>query len=210
MSDFREEDLILEHDGKTIFGRMFLPDAAAAGKRVPLVICAHGFGGNHESCAAYARELARRGYAAYTFDFCGATNSKSGDDTHEMTIFAERQDMEDVYDELAKLPYVDLNNVFLLGMSMGGAVAALAAVRKSNLIKGLILLYPAFSIPGDIRRAWPNPDEFPERFGIFNAEVGRAFIEEIYDFDFYEVIGDYAGRSGMFDVGRIHYEFFFF
>ena len=55
MSDFREEDLILEHDGKTIFGRMFLPDAAAAGKRVPLVICAHGFGGNHESCAAYAR-----------------------------------------------------------------------------------------------------------------------------------------------------------
>ena len=110
-----------------------------------------------------------------------------------MTIFAERQDMEDVYDELAKLPYVDLNNVFLLGMSMGGAVAALAAARKSNLIKGLILLYPAFSIPGDIRRAWPNPDEFPEKFGIFNAEVGRAFIEEIYDFDFYEVIGDYAG-----------------
>lgn len=78
-------------------------------------------------------------------------------------------------------------------MSMGGAVAALAAANKSNLIKGLILLYPAFSIPGDVRRAWPNRDEFPESFGIFNAEVGRAFIEAIYDFDFYEHITKYAG-----------------
>ena len=110
-----------------------------------------------------------------------------------MTIFTEQADMEDAYTELAELGYVDLNNVFLFGMSMGGAVAALAAASKSNLIKGLILLYPAFSIPGDVRRAWPNRDEFPETFGIFNAEVGRAFIEAVYDFDFYEHIAKYAG-----------------
>lgn len=193
MSNFQVQDLTLEHDGKSIFGQMYRPDEATDGKRVPLVICAHGFGGNHESCEAYARELARRGYAAYCFDFCGATNSKSSGTVHDMTIFTEQQDMEDVYDELAKLSYVDLNNVFLFGMSMGGAVASLVAANKSNVIKGLILLYPAFSIPGDIRRAWPNREEFPETFGIFNAEVGRAFIEAIYDFDFYDVIDKYAG-----------------
>ena len=193
MSNYQVEDLILEHDEKSIFGRIYLPDEAANGKRVPLVICAHGFGGNNESCEAYAREFAKRGYAAYCLDFCGAANSKSSGDTSEMTIFTEQADMEDAYTELAELSYVDLNNVFLFGMSMGGAVAALAAASKSNLIKGLILLYPAFSIPGDVRRAWPNRDEFPESFGIFNAEVGRAFIEAIYDFDFYEHITKYAG-----------------
>lgn len=193
MSNYQVEDLILEHDEKRIFGRIYLPDEAANGKRVPLVICAHGFGGNNESCEAYAREFAKRGYAAYCLDFCGAANSKSSGDTSEMTIFTEQADMEDSYTELAELGYVDLNNVFLFGMSMGGAVAALAAANKSNLIKGLILLYPAFSIPGDVRRAWPNRDEFPESFGIFNAEVGRAFIEAIYDFDFYEHIAKYAG-----------------
>lgn len=193
MSNYQVEDLILEHDEKRIFGRIYLPDEAANGKRVPLVICAHGFGGNNESCEAYAREFAKRGYAAYCLDFCGAANSKSSGDTSEMTIFTEQADMEDSYTDLAELGYVDLNNVFLFGMSMGGAVAALAAANKSNLIKGLILLYPAFSIPGDVRRAWPNRDEFPESFGIFNAEVGRAFIEAIYDFDFYEHITKYAG-----------------
>lgn len=193
MSNYQVEDLIIEHDEKRIFGRIYLPDEAANGKRVPLVICAHGFGGNNESCEAYAREFAKRGYAAYCLDFCGAANSKSSGDTSEMTIFTEQADMEDSYTELAELGYVDLNNVFLFGMSMGGAVAALAAANKSNLIKGLILLYPAFSIPGDVRRAWPNRDEFPESFGIFNAEVGRAFIEAIYDFDFYEHITKYAG-----------------
>lgn len=193
MSNFQVQELTLEHGDKHIYGKLYLPDEAADGKRVPLVICAHGFGGNHESYEAYARELARRGYAAYCFDFCGATNSKSSGTVHDMTIFTEQQDMEDVYDELAKLSYVDLNNVFLFGMSMGGAVASLVAANKSNVIKGLILLYPAFSIPGDIRRAWPNREEFPETFGIFNAEVGRAFIEAIYDFDFYDVIDKYAG-----------------
>lgn len=161
MSDFREEDLILEHDGKTIFGRMFLPDAAAAGKRVPLVICAHGFGGNHESCAAYARELARRGYAAYTFDFCGATNSKSGDDTHEMTIFAERQDMEDVYDELAELPYVDLNNVFLLGMSMAVPSPRSRPRERAISSRGSSCSTPPLASPATSDAHGPIPTSFP-------------------------------------------------
>lgn len=194
MSNYQVSDLTFEHGDESIFGRMYLPDEAAGGKRVPLVICAHGFGGNNESCEAYAREFAKRGYAAYCFDFCGTPNSKSSGEAHEMTIFTEQRDMEDVYDELSKLDYVDLNNVFLFGMSMGGAVAALVAAGSiGGRIKGLILLYPAFSIPGDIRRAWPEPSEFPERFGIFNAEVGRDFVLTIYDFDFYRVIGNYAG-----------------
>lgn len=193
MSEFTVSELTLEHDDKTIFGSVYVPDEALDGKRVPLVICAHPFGGNHESCDAYARELAKRGYAAYCFDFCGTPQSQSESAAPSMTVFTEQQDMEDVYDELAKLPYVDLNNVFLFGMSMGAAVAALVAASLSNLIKGIILLYPAFSLPGDIRRAWPDKDAFPESFGIWSMEVNRDFVEAIYDFDFYEVIDKYAG-----------------
>lgn len=193
MGAFEVVDQELESRDTSIHARLYLPDEAQAGKRVPMVICAPGFGSNNDVCAPYAQEMAKRGYAACCFDFHGTEGSSSGGNPLDMTVFTQQQDMEDVYDALSKLPYVDLNNVFLFGMSMGGAVAALVAASKSARIKGLILLYPAFSIPGDVRRLTADMDEIPESVPVFHKSVGKAFVETIRDFDFYEVIGIYAG-----------------
>lgn len=194
MSEYKIEDVTIEHDGKSIHGKTYLPKDAEDGKRVPLVIIANGLGSNMESSGKYAHELAKRGYAAFCFDFCGGHGSSSSGDPLDMTLFSEQMDMETVYDQLSVLPYVDLNNVFLMGMSAGAAVASLVAASKSNLIKGLMLLYPAFSIPTDVRRLYPSRDDLPGSAVLFgDIEVGHGFLETMHDFDFYNVIGLYRG-----------------
>lgn len=193
MSDFDVQVLSFTRDDKTIFGRVYLPEDAQDGKRIPMVICAHGLNGSAETCDAYARELAKRGYSAYCFDFCSTPDSRSDADDKPMTIFTEQKDLEDVLEEISQLPYVDRNNVFLLGTSMGGAVSSLVATHKGGLIKGLILLYPAFSIPGDLKRAFPETEELPEEPAVYGEPISREFVESARNFDFYDVIGGYAG-----------------
>ena len=193
MDNFAVIDLPLEQGGKTIFGQMYLPNETREGGRVPLVIFAHGLSEHHESGDAYAREFAKRGYAVYCFDFGGVPGSKTSGEPCSMTVFSEQQELEAVYDEMAKLPYVDLNNVFLMGASLGGAASALAAANKNGLIKGLILLYPAFNIPGEVQRQWPAIEDLPEAYALLGVDVGKQFLETMHGFDFYETIPRYAG-----------------
>ena len=193
MDNFEVIELTLETSEKRIFGVMYLPTETRKGARVPLVIYAHGFASHHESGDAYARELAKRGYATYCLDFGGVEGSRTDGEPNTMTVFSEQEELEAAYAELAKLSYVDLNNVFFMGASLGGAVSALAAARKNGLIKGLILLYPAFNLPGEIQRLWPFVDVLPETEEFFGTTIGKPFLETLYGFDFYNVITRYEG-----------------
>ena len=193
MENYSVVDLPLETGEKSIFGTIYLPNETRQGKRVPLVIYAHGIGTHHESGDAYAREFARRGSAVYCLDFGGIEGSQTDGEPNTMTVFTEQRELEETYDELAKLPYVDLNNVFFMGASLGGAASALAAANLNGLIKGLILLYPAFNVPGEIRRKCSSREELPETYEFFTTTVGKPFLETLYDFDFYEVITNYMG-----------------
>ncbi len=193
MDNFAAIELSLQAGDKEIFGKMYLPNDTREGKRVPLVIFAHGVSSHHEAGDAYAREFARRGYAVYCLDFGGVAGSKTSGEPGSMTVFTEQEEIEAAYLELSKLPYVDLNNVFFMGESLGGAAAALAAAHKNGLIKGLILLYPAFNLPGEIQRLWRSKDELPDSYTLNGTEVGKPFMETLYDFDIYEKIVEYTG-----------------
>lgn len=194
MSGFEASELVFEHEGKRIFGRVYLPDEAQEGKRVPMVICAHGLNGSADKCDAYASEIAKRGYAAYCFDFGGARGSRSTGEQLEMTLSTQRDDLEFVYERLSELPYVDLNNVFLFGMSMGAAICALVcAGRYGGRVKGLILLYPAFDIPVRARGLCAERESIPESIDVCGFELSRAFLEDACELDFFSVIGAYRG-----------------
>lgn len=193
MSNYEVRQLDFELEGKTIRGQVYLPTDAQEGKLTPTVICAHGLSRTYDQPDGYARELVRRGYVAYCFDFCDDVNSRSHSNVGEMTVFTEQNDLEDVFEEVAKLPYVDRNNIFLMGISMGAAVASLVAAHRNGVIKGLILLYPAFNIPGEINRAYPLGDEEPQDATLFDEKVGAEFVRSIRNFDFYAVIAGYTG-----------------
>lgn len=192
MPDFDKIQLNVERDGKNIFGVVYIPRGDNGTKRYPTIIYSHGMSSNHESGDKYAAEFARRGYVVYCFDFCGGYESKSDGDPLKMTVFSEQADLDAVFHHIARLPYVDANNIFLMGASQGGAVTSLVASQEAGLIKGLILLYPAFNLPEEIRAAFPDPLKFTDIYELA-VPVGRPYLEELYGFDFYNVIANYRG-----------------
>ena len=123
-----------------------------SGKNLPIIILSHGFMANQDTVKQYAIELAKEGYAAYTFDFCGGcAKGKSDGKTSDMTIITEVKDLETVIEYAKALPYTDEKDITLAGCSQGGFVSALVASKRIEEISKLILFYPALCIPEDAR-----------------------------------------------------------
>ena len=51
-----------------------------------------------------------------------------------MSIFTEQADVEAVLAMIQEQPFVDSNNIFLMGTSMGGAVSAITAAAHEEEI----------------------------------------------------------------------------
>ena len=58
----------------TIRGTEYRPK----GENLPVAIVCHGFMAWQDTVRHYAKELARMGYCAYCFDFCGGSVMKKG------------------------------------------------------------------------------------------------------------------------------------
>ena len=188
--EYQTQELYAERDGNQIYGVIYIPQNA--GEKMPAVIYSHGFGDSYRSGTEYAQALAARGCVVYCFDFCGGSQSSRSDGSfYEMSIFTEQADLEAVMGMLRELDYVDENNLFLLGSSQGGAVSAITAADNSETVKGAILLYPAFVLVDDIKDMFDRVDEIPETFFLRWTTVGRAYAENLLDYDFYEEISRY-------------------
>ncbi len=173
-----------------IYCNAYIPHGA--GKR-PTVICCHGYGGNIDSCAGYAAALAHSGYLACCFDFCGGgMQSVSDGKMTEMSIFTEREDLLAVINAVIRqFDTADESRLFLLGESMGGAIAAITAAAHPESVKGLILLYPAFVLVDDIKAKFNSVSEIPDTFEQLGLTLGRVFAERLLDYDIYEEISAY-------------------
>ena len=148
--EYETQELYAQRDGNQIYGLLYIPKDA--GKKMPAVIFSHGFGGNHQVGAEYAEVLAGKGYVVYCFDFCGGSSgSRSDGSTLEMSVFTEQADLEAVIRMMQEQSFVDNDNIFLMGTSMGGAVLAITAAAHEEEIQGAILLYPAFVMVDDAK-----------------------------------------------------------
>lgn len=186
----RSEEHWCQRGEKRIYGVLYRPETAQG--RLPLVIVSHGFGGNNQWGKPYAEVLTKRGYLVYCFDFCGGGNrSRSDGKTTEMSIFTERDDLKAVLHNLRQLPEVDTTRITLMGESQGGIVTAITAAEVEPLVHDIVLFYPAFCIPDDSRRRFPNPQDMPEEGEIWGVKLGRCYGEGLYDYDVYKVIGTF-------------------
>ena len=191
------EGFSCERDGLTIKGTVFLPKGKTD---CPIAVISHGFMANQMFSQIHAQNLAKMGYAAFCFDFCGGTlvGSSDGDST-DMSVLTEAEDLKAVIEFAKEQSYTDENELVLLGCSQGGFVSAIVAAEMKEEVDALILLYPALCIPDDARSgemmfAKFDPQNVPKTFWCGPMKLGRRYVTDVIEMDPYEIINQYTGK----------------
>lgn len=160
--DYTIEEVHVEHDGINLYGKTIVPNGKD-GKKFPTVIFAHGAESDYKADYTTLKSLAKSGIACYTFDFYGWTKRSTGpkgtawfkgaprgvDDAYEKQVLEQVKDLNAVIEKVKTLSFVDTDNLFLLGSSMGGATVATCAITHSDDIRAIILQYPAINLNPD-------------------------------------------------------------
>jgi pimeloyl-ACP methyl ester carboxylesterase len=150
----------------------------------PTVVWLGGFrsdmgGTKAEVLAAAARE---RGWSCLRFDY--RAHGESEGDWEAATIGAWRQDALDAIDRLTEGPLV------LVGSSMGGWMACLAALARPERVKALVLIAPA----PDFTEKLMRPALSPEAVAAISRD--GKWMEPSADY------GPYAITRAFLDEGR--------
>ena len=131
-----ETQVAFQSGDDQVFGVLHLPGSTPA----PGLIMCHGFTGHkaeaHRLFVAAARDFAAHGLAVLRFDFRGSGDS--GGDFRDMTVSREIEDAVAALDFLAARPEVQPEHLGVLGLSLGGCVAACLAGRDSR-VRALVL-----------------------------------------------------------------------
>ncbi len=136
------EAITLENKGEKIFGILHRPLHLS---QVPAIVICPGFAGN--KCGKFrmfvtlGQELAKQGIAVLRFDYRGSGDSEG--EFHDITLEGKISDTLKCLNFLAHDPQIDASRLGLLGRSLGGAIAVLAA-RRHQAIKSLVLWAPVF------------------------------------------------------------------
>jgi len=136
--------------GRRLRGMIHRPVEARSRRGTPAVIFLHGFTGDrmesHWIFVKCARALAKAGIASLRFDFYGSGESEG--EFREVTLQGEIEDARAAVDFLRRYRGIDRNRLGLLGLSLGGAVAASVA-RDSQI--GALVLWAAVARPAELR-----------------------------------------------------------
>jgi len=155
--------------GRTLRGMLHLP-ASATKRPVPGVVLFHGFTGDrrgrHWIFIKCARALAKAGIAALRFDFYGS--GESDGEFREMTLRGEITDGRSAVAFLRGEADIDPERVGLLGLSLGGAVAATLA--PSVHAKALVLWSAVAHTSGLCEHIKKSARKIPGRPGAMELE----------------------------------------
>ena len=184
-------------DHLRIRGTVFLPTGKI---NLPAAIVCHEFMTNRLFSYPYAIALARSGYVAFCFDFCGGVLLSSSDgSSRNMSVLSEIEDLRSVVTFVEGQKYVCDVPILLMGCSQGGLVAALIAAEMREKIGGLILQYPALSIPDDARKGtmlWMkfDPQHIPEHMHSGPMRLGECYVRDVITIDTFSAITKYTGK----------------
>jgi len=124
--------VVFENEKQQLFGVLHYPPEA---RKLPAVLLCHGFTGtkveSHRIFVKLAQLLEEFQLVTLRFDFRGSGDSEG--DFSQMTLEGEISDARAALDYLQTLPEVDPNRLGILGLSMGGAVAATLSGRVQRI-----------------------------------------------------------------------------
>src|SRR5690606_12829449 len=126
------EQISFEGPLGTLRGLLHRPDGV---EPAPAVMLLRGFTGQHiendRLFVQVARALADAGFAALRFDFYGSGDSDG--DLEAFTIDSELADSCAGFDWLSAQPGIDPDRIGVVGLSLGGAIAALLAGQEPRV-----------------------------------------------------------------------------
>ncbi len=211
-----EQPIHFDVQGQRVWGVLHLPVQAT--KPVPAVLILHGFTGQrgegHRLYVLFSRLLAQHGIASMRLDFRGSGESEGTFD--EMTPSREVEDVVAAYAFLRDVPEVDGSRLGLLGLSMGGMVAALSVAQPGLDFAALALWAPAHpkvwlgAIPEGTpaehvwaayrdRASQPDAvigyDRATDRMDFFGNPVSINFFKDLMSHDSFQTVTAHRGPA---------------
>jgi dipeptidyl aminopeptidase/acylaminoacyl peptidase len=182
--------------GRILRGMVHLP--ADPGRRTPGVVLFHGFTGNrmesHWIFVKCSRALAQAGIASLRFDFYGS--GESDGEFREMSLPGEISDGRAAVTFLREQPGIDAERVGLLGLSLGGSVAA--ALAPSVKAKAVVL-WSALAHTARLRElAKKHSKKIPNKPGAveFDArELSPRLMDEVLKVEPIRHLARYRGPT---------------
>jgi acetyl esterase/lipase len=175
-----ETPVVFSHEGMQIMGVLHRPEAPS---NPPAVVFYHGCTGSrseaHWLFVKLARYLAARGIMTLRFDFRHSGESEG--DFRDMTLSGEISDGIRAVEYLVSECGADPARIGLLGISMGGAIAAIVASRLREKVKSCVLVNPVAKPFEDLcflaQARAVDVSSFPVDFNSFL--FGKAFFDEL-------------------------------
>jgi len=135
--DFGKVDVQLvrfvDPSGAVMTAKLYRPVVATAQNKLPGVLCIHGYQNDKETQDAFAIELSRRGFVALAIDLLGHGNS----DGYFDRLGADKSwGGNGGYQFLKTLPFVDTNNLGVMGHSLG-AMSSVAVATANPDVKAV-------------------------------------------------------------------------
>jgi len=115
-------------DGARFHSLLYVPGSATVEKPAPAIVAAAGYNNTSEVQTINAVELSRRGYVVMAIDHYSHGDSSSADPNVNKGIAADMGTYS-ALQYLGRLPYVDKNNIGMIGHSMGGSTIQIGAIR---------------------------------------------------------------------------------
>jgi alpha-beta hydrolase superfamily lysophospholipase len=160
---------------KPSFDTSFASWPAKNGKPTAAIVSIHGFGLHKESFAGFANQMAGRGISTYAIDVRGFGSWKdSPSENKKLDFYQTMMDLRSsIYWVKTMNPKVP---IFLLGESMGGAIALQAAALFPECVSGVIASVPGSEYYGGKKAAMEVALRMVRPNSKFN--VGEKLIEK--------------------------------
>ena len=161
--------------------------------KFPVCLIFHGFTGNKLgtkfSYVEIARRLEEKGIGTLRMDFLGSGDSDLS--FKDMTFDDELSCARLMLEEMKALENV--SDIYVVGHSMGGAVASELAKLYPQDIKKLCLWAPALNMP-TMMQYLKGEKEKAEFYDHNGFEVSDAFVEDIASRDFFKDLDIYRNE----------------
>lgn len=186
-----EVQVSFSSEEEAVFGVLHVPEQTPA----PGLIMCHGLTGNkaetHRLFVAAARDFCQHGLTVLRFDFRGSGDSAG--EFRDMTVSREIADAGAALDFLASRPEAAAERLGVLGLSLGGCVAACLAGRDDR-VRALVL----WAAVANAERVHDSlVPEFASQpvLDMQGWGLGRGFLDDLQNINPLKEVGKYSGPS---------------